>query len=295
MNILITGISGLLGKALESEKPENAEITGIHLHDYSIQVSDSKNIVLDVTNSKSIGKLFSENRFDFVIHCADIANVDYVETNESARLSNLKGTHNLVEQCENSGSFFIYVSTNAVFDGNNPPYAESSATNPINEYGKNKLECERLVAENLKNFATVRPILMYGWNNPHSRPNPATWIIDRLKKGEKTNLVDDVFENPLYNIQCAQAIWKIVDKRLNGIFHIAGAEILNRYEFGLKIAKTFDLDKNLISPVKSSFFPSIAPRPKNTSFSTLRMEKELGIKPLSISNGLKLMKEEMRK
>ena len=79
------------------------------------------------------------------------------------------------------------------------------------------------------------------------------------------------------------------DKR--GIYHIAGSETASRYELACKAAEIFGLDKRLIRPVDSSFFPSIAPRPKNTSYKIEKMQGELHIKPLDIRAGLALMKD----
>jgi dTDP-4-dehydrorhamnose reductase len=67
--------------------------------------------------------------------------------------------------------------------------------------------------------------------------------------------------------------------------------VVNRYEYALDIADVFGLDKGLIEAVGSSFFPDIAPRPKNTSYVTLKMEEDLAIAPLGLREGL----EEMRK
>lgn len=42
----------------------------------------------------------------------------------------------------------MYISTDYVFDGSNPPYAETDKPNPINQYGLLKLEGEKAVLEN---------------------------------------------------------------------------------------------------------------------------------------------------
>ena len=75
---------------------------------------------------------------------------------------------------------------------------------------------------------------------------------------------------------------------------MAGGEIVNRYEFALKVAQAFELDVSLIHAVDSTFFPSIAARPKNTSFDSRRMESEPGIRPLSVEQGLRHMKRQMK-
>lgn len=46
------------------------------------------------------------------------------------------------------GAFLIYISSDYVFDGTNPPYREEDVPNPLNLYGKTKLEGEKAVLEN---------------------------------------------------------------------------------------------------------------------------------------------------
>lgn len=41
----------------------------------------------------------------------------------------------------------IYISTDYVFDGKSPPYAETAQTNPLNEYGRQKLAGEKVTLE----------------------------------------------------------------------------------------------------------------------------------------------------
>jgi dTDP-4-dehydrorhamnose reductase len=131
---------------------------------------------------------------------------------------------------------------------------------------------------------------MYGWPFSHGRPNPATWIIERLQSGERVNVVTDVQENPLWFYQCAEAIWRTIDWKIAGTIHVAGRDMVNRYEFARLVAQVFGLDETLIHAVDSSYFPALAARPANTSFVTERMEQELELKPLSLEEGLGRMR-----
>ncbi len=184
----------------------------------------------------------------------------------------------------------VYISSNAVFDGTCAPYKEDDRLRPINRYGQVKVECEGIVRRMCPEAAIVRPILMYGWPIPEGRPNPVTWLIERLQRGEKTYLVTDVYENPIWSHHCAEAIWRIIQSGKTGVFHFAGKEVVNRFEFAKLVAEVFNLDSSLLHPVDSGFFPSIAPRPPNTSFLTERMVGELGIEPLSVYEGLMRMR-----
>ena len=292
--VLITGGTGLLGRGMENTAPAGAKIVSVHLRDYKVPRGRATHLSLDLRDKRAVDRLFARRRFDAVVHAAGIASVDYVERNYAESLeSNIVSTLNVTAACRRAGIHLTYVSTNAVFDGTKPPYAEKDPVRPVNKYGRLKVECERLVQETLEKWTIVRPILMYGWNRMVTRPNPATWIHEKLIKGEAVELVDDVRENPLYNHQCGEALWAVVRKRPTGIFHLAGRDSVNRWQFGRKVAETFGLDASLIKRVSSSRFPSIAPRPKNTTFSVTRMEKELGVRALTLAEGLAAMKRDM--
>lgn len=289
--LLITGGTGLLGKGMEETAPEATEIISLHQREYSVDSPKAKHVVLDIRDKRKVDRLFEEHRFDAVIHAAGIASVDYVERNYAESVeSNIVGTLNITSAARRTGCHLVYISTNAVFDGTEAPYKETDPIRPVNKYGRLKAECERLVSETLELYTIARPILMYGWNYSATRSNPVTWVIEKLKSGEAVNVVNDVYENPLYNIQCAAALWEIAGRKPTGIFHLAGRDTVNRYELALQVADVFGLDGSLVHPVGSDFFPSIAARPKNTSFDTTRMERELGVRPVTVADGLRDMK-----
>ncbi|MDD4979824.1 MAG: NAD(P)-dependent oxidoreductase [Candidatus Omnitrophica bacterium] len=293
MNILITGVTGLLGKSLVEMNVFSHNITGIYLGKY--KMANTKNLKYycsDIQDKNAMQKIFNENNnIEVVIHTTGIADVDFCQQHyEEAYRSNVIGTQNIIELCKETGARLLYVSTNAVFDGENAPYREEDEPNPINNYGRIKLECEKRIRETFNKYIIVRPILMYGWNNPNERKNLVTFLLDKLNKKERVNMVNDVYENPLSAYHCADVILSLIDKDKHGIYHIAGKDIVNRYEYAIIIADIFGLDKDLIRPVDSSFFPHIAPRPKNTSYLTLKLEKELGFIPLGLRDGLIRMK-----
>lgn len=293
--ILITGGTGLLGKGLEETAPAGWRILSLHQRPYKVEERRAEHRTLDIRDKVAVDRLFEQNAFDCVVHAAGIASVDYVEKHYAESLeSNLVGTLNVCSAARRHGKHLLYVSTNAVFDGTRAPYAEDAPICPVNKYGRIKAECERLVAETLPSFTILRPILMYGWNHSVTRPNPATLIHEKLLRGETVELVEDVTENPLYNIQCGRAVWAAAQRKPAGVVHLAGKDSVNRYEFGLKVAAAFGLDATLIRRVTSARFSGIAPRPPNTTLSTRRMERELGVKPLTLAAGLRAMKAAMK-
>jgi len=275
--VLITGSTGLLGLSLIKNKPE-----GIDLYRSEF----------DIRNGGEVSRVFKDISPDAVIHAASLGNVDYCEKNkEDARQVNVEGSRNIIAACRTSGSSLIFMSSNAVFDGESPPYAEEDRPNPVDYYGSTKLQTELDVAKSGLEYAILRLMTMYGWNHPRQRQNPVTWVLERLIKNKNINVVKDIYNNHLFADNAAQAVWAVVSGDKRGIYHIAGSETASRYELACDAADIFGLDKRLISPVDSSFFPSIAPRPKNTSYNVKKMQRELLIEPLDIRTGLTLMRD----
>jgi len=287
---LITGGTGLLGKALAETCPRGSSILSVHLRTPRVVNTQTNELLADVRDRDEIATMFGSQLFDVVIHAAGISSVDYAEQHyDEAVESNVTGTANVVELCNEFDKHLIYVSTNAVFDGTKAPYRETDPTCPINGYGRIKAQCEELVRKGSRSFCIVRPILMYGWNYPSARKNPVTWLLEKLKGGETVSMVTDVYENPLFYLQAGDALWKLIARQDLDMVHLAGGTIVNRYELALAVANQFGLDTRLIKPVDSIFFANLAPRPCNTSFGTERMEKELGAAPLSLTDGLREM------
>ena len=295
MRVLITGGTGLLGKALAETCPRGSSILSVHLRAPRVMNPGTNELLADVRDRDEIAMLFGSRQFDVVIHAAGISNVDYAEQHyEEAVASNVTGTENVVELCNELAKHLIYVSTNAVFDGTQAPYRETDPTCPINAYGRIKAQCEELVRKGSRSYSIVRPILMYGWNYQSARKNPVTWLLEKLKNGEPVSMVTDVYENPLFYLQTGEALWGLIARRDLDMVHLAGGTIVNRYELALAVANQFGLDTRLIKPVDSSFFANLAPRPCNTSFVTELMEKELGVVPLSLADGLRRMAAQSR-
>lgn len=292
MRVLITGGKGLLGNSLLKTSTSNTDIVWTYFKNPP-HITIPNAVYLDLNNKDTIEKVFSNFIPDWVIHTAGNGNVDWCEKNkEEAYRINVEGTKNIVSACKKYKTRIIYISSNAVFDGNNPPYKETAPAIPVNFYGHTKIICEHIVKAFIEDPVIVRPILMYGWDSEGERSNPITWLIKALRERKKVKMVDDIFVNPLYVMDCAKGIWKIVESEKTGIYHFAGKDCMSRYEMAIETARVWGLDENLIEPVKNAYFKDIAPRPFNTCYDTNKMENELGIKPRSFKEGLVLMKKE---
>lgn len=290
MKILLTGSSGLLGKKLLETIPAGITlIPTYHLHN----IQHKNAVQLDITNSIQTQHVIDTIRPDLVIHAASIVYVDECEKNRSAtHHANVIGTKNIYTASKKNNVKLLFCSTNGIFDGKNPPYKEADVANPLHVYGKTKYEAEKLIYDLYKkNSIILRFNTMFGWNHPGARENPVTWLLQRLEKNTLTHMVTDIYNSHLWVGQATDTVWRSVEKKCYGeIFHVGGGDCLNRFQLSQLIATTFGYNKQLIKPVTSDFFPTIAPRPHNTCFDLSKMQSVLGIIPLSIIEGLKNMK-----
>lgn len=281
--ILITGSTGLFGRAFLQLADKS----------YTIYPNPEDTERLDITKKRDVMNFFKAHQPTIVVHAASIGSVDYCEQHKKEAYEvNVKGTRNIIAACKRYQAKLIFLSSNAIFDGTEAPYSEKSKPSPINYYGKTKLMGEMSIEKSGIPYAIVRLLLMYGWNNPMQRDNPVTWLLKKLESKQEVKLVNDTYTNPVYNEQAAEAVWQIIKKNKEGIFHIAGKDRVNRYEFGVMVAKIFGYDTKMILPVSSDYFSGIAPRMPDTTYDTKKMEKELQIKPFSLVVGLRKMKED---
>jgi len=293
MRILITGASGLLGsKLVELSIKKGYEVySGFYGH----KPSDGFPVRVDVSDRNSVEKTFKIAKPDVVIHAAALTNVDKCEVDKELAWSiNVVGTKNIVEQSKKFEAFLIYVSTDYVFDGEKGMYKETDDPNPINYYGLTKLEGEKIVADTLDDYCIVRSSVIYGARPASGKINFALWVIKQLKNGKTINIVTDQYVSPTLNTNLAEMILEIAERRLTGIYHLAGATRISRYEFARLIAETFNLSSTLIAPIKMNTLKWIAKRPRDSSLNVSKAKNDLHNPPLEIEDALKKLKEELR-
>jgi len=292
--VLITGGTGLLAVAIQRSAPKDIQGFSIYFPERSLPVPLPFPILAaDVTDWMQMQSAFEWANPDVVIHTAAIGSVDFSERyHEQAKKVNVGGTEVVAALCELFKSRLIYISSNAIFDGCTPFYSETAPVNPINYYGQLKVEAENIVSASNIPWTIVRPILMYGWPYQGERDNPVVWWVRSLENGNSIKVVDNVFSKPLPAWSCAEVVWEVICQQRTGIYHVAGRDHLSLCQFALHVAEIFELDARLITPVPDSYFSEIAPRPRDTSFDTTKMENVLGVETIGVKDGLVRMKSE---
>jgi len=225
-------------------------------------------------------------RPDVIIHAAAVTDVDLCEERpELAYLINGEGTGKIGEEAKGVGAHVIYVSTDYVFDGRTGSYREDEPPNPVNHYGRSKLLGERLLRESCCHHCIARTSVIYGWGREH-RPNFGTWVLSTLQSNRTIKAVMDQYVSPTLNENLAEMLVNVVDMKLERVLHVAGSTRIDRYNFALKIAEIFQLDPNLVEPVKAADMNWRAQRPADSSLDVEKAMRLLDRKPLKLSDAL---------
>ena len=301
MKLLVIGGSGLLGYKVAKMASDEHE-TFLTYNYRSIQIEGCTALKLDKCDREAVFELLEKIKPDVVIDTAALHNVDYCETHpEEAWKVNVEGTRNVAEACKKVGAKIIFISTDYVFDGTKGYYTEEDKPNPLSYYAKTKLEAEKIIQSLDVNYIIARPSVIYGWNpnevsglksSSGKSVNFVVWALQKLEKGEEIKAVTDQYSSPTLADNLAEALLVMASSEKQGIYHTAGKDCVNRYEFTLKIAEVFGLDKSLIKPVTSEIFKQVAKRPKKCCLDVSKAEKDFGIRFLTVEEGLKLMKNQ---
>src|SRR5215218_6509490 len=274
MRILITGGAGLLGGELIRSAPAGAEM---HATQRTSPVAGAVGHTVELSDAAATAALLERVRPDLVIHAA--------YSQAAAERDVWRATESLVIACESAGAALIHLSTDAVFDGERAPYAETEEPAPVHEYGRWKAEAERFVRERLPRAAVVRTSLIV---RAHPRPDTGSaWIVDGLRRGEPVRLFVDELRCPIAAEDLAAQLWEIAalpEDARGGVWHLVGPEALSRYALGVLVARRHGTDADAIVPARSR--GAGLPRPRDLRLLTTRADRELRTRPRAISEVL---------
>jgi len=283
--ICIIGVKGLLGNKL-LQKINNYELVGT-FHQTPLRSSNVESIQLDITKSDNCDQLL-KIKPDIIINTAAITNVDYCEKfPKKAYLVNVTGVKNLVRIANTLGCKLIHISSDGIFPGREKNYKEDDTPDPINYYGKTKLESENVV-KTLNDYLIFRTNLLYGYmsknqivsRSEHVKPtNFVLWVLSELNKKIDIRIVNDQFSNPTLVDNISKIILDSIEKNLVGTFHATDTTCINRFDFAKKIANKFGFSEQLVSEISSKDLAQFAPRPTKTCLNCSKIQK-VGI-PLS--------------
>ncbi|MBL0347075.1 SDR family oxidoreductase [Candidatus Villigracilis affinis] len=284
MKILITGASGLLGINLAQETMHAHEITGVDRG--KLVHAPFPILKADLLAPGAVDSVIETARPDWVINCAALANLEECENNpELAHRLNTDMPAQLAKACKSHGIAYVHISTDAVFDGTSIAfYKEEDEPNPLSLYSKTKLEGERAVFAEDPN-AIITRVNFYGWSLT-GRRSLAEFFFHNLTHNKSMSGFTDVKFCPMLVNDTARTLVKMLQKGLNGLYHLVGPQAMSKYQFGVEIARKFGLRDGEISPKSINTSSLNARRSNNLCLSINKISTDLGQVLPEFSTGL---------
>lgn len=252
MRIGITGSRGQLGRAL-LEALSGEEMVPLDRPEY------------DITDPGILNTI-PQLKPDLVIHTAGMTDVDGCALDpETAFLVNGLGTRNVALSCQRARAAMLYISTNEVFDGTKEsPYLELDDPHPINAYGSSKLAGERYVQMLLNRFYIIRTSWLFGYGGN----NFVRKILALAEREERLRVVTDEVATPTYASDLAQAIHKLIQKPIYGIYHLTNDGYCSRFDYAARILGL--MGKGIpLEPITSQDFSRASKPPSRTILGNL--------------------------
>jgi dTDP-4-dehydrorhamnose reductase len=271
MKIAIIGANGRLGAALAREYRLDFEATGYERNQ------------LDLGQLDRVRSALAGAKFELLINCAALTNVDYCESHrEEAFVVNAKAPRLLAEIANEKSAKLVHFSTDYVFDGGKmEPYVEEDKALPLSVYGESKLEGERGVLDVSSQHLVVRLSWVFG----PDKPSFIDQIIQRARENAVLTAVADKFSAPTYTIDVASWLRLAIDKNANGILHLANDGGCSWQEWA---QYAIDICRNLRIPLKAERVGAVsladmknfvAQRPVRTVLSTAKFTALTGVQP----------------
>jgi dTDP-4-dehydrorhamnose reductase len=270
MRVLITGGAGLLGRTLIRTAPAYE----VHATQRDARVRGATPHTLDLAGDGEIHELCARLRPDLVVHTA--------YSTAAPERDILRATRAVADACAEVGCRLVYMSTDALLDGEEAPYTEAAEPAPVHEYGEWKARAEEYVRRAMPAAAIVRTSLITEFDPPDPR---CAWVADSLRRGEPITLFTDEIRCPIAVDDLAHQIWELAAlpvEAQGGVWNLAGPEALSRYTLGVLIAADQGLDPAGLTPALSASSPS--PRPRDLRLLTGRADRALRTRPRPISS-----------
>jgi len=256
--ILVTGAGGMVGSYVKEVFGENdVFLTDMH--------------AMDVTDYSQVEGKVKETKPDIILHLAAKTDVDKceIDIDETFRV-NVLGVQNVALVSQKFDILMVYLSTAGVFGGEKlEPYTEFDKPNPVNIYGKAKLEGERIVQDLLNKYFIIRAGWMIGGGEKDKKF--VAKIVKLCREKEEIMAVNDKFGTPTYAKHLLQTIKELIKTSFYGLYHIGNKGMCSRYDVAMEIAK-FLGNKTKIVPVNSDFFPLPAPRTRSEAIRNYKLD-----------------------
>ncbi len=281
MRVLVTGGTGMLGHLLVRQLKDRHRVI-FTTHRAAIAIAGAEPLPWDLAEGRR-----ELTGIDAVVHTAALTDVDGCQRDpEAAYRTNVLATRNLAASVP--GAYFVYISTDFVFDGARGNYREDDAPAPLSVYGTTKLQGE---AEVPAGGCVVRTSI-YGLGSGPGRPGLVEKLAARLRRGETLTGFTDQSFTPICCANLAQFIGEILDRRYAGTVHIGSERPCNKHEFITAVARGFGFGPERVREGLSSEVAYLAPRPRDASLDTAKARRTFSARAWSLEESMDAIKRE---
>lgn len=294
MTLLVVGASGLLGGNVVAAARERGErVRGTYFTNDPTEGLDGtgtfddegvETVRFDVTARPDVDTDLDAllAGVDRVVDCAALTDVDACESDpDRARAVNAEWPDRLAAACADRGVPLCHVSTDYVFDGRDPPYAETDDPNPLQTYGETKLAGERAVREaGGRGWEPLVLRVSFLWGVDRTTGALAgfpAWVASELRPGGTLPLFTDQRVTPTRAGYAAGVALDLLDTGAAGTYHVVARDHVTPFEFGARIADRMGAAAaGRIERSSMADLDRAAPRPPATPLDVSNVERELG-------------------
>ena len=288
MNFFVTGVAGQLGHDVMNELAKRGyEGVGSDIAPQYSGVEDGSSVTtmpyvgMDITDAKAVRETILSVKPDVVVHCAAWTAVDLAEDEdkkEKVYAINAKGTQNIADVCKELDCKVIYISTDYVFNGQGtePWQPDCKDYQPLNVYGKTKLEGELAISNTVSKYFIVRIAWVFGLNGK----NFIKTMLSVGKTHDEVRVVNDQIGTPTYTYDLSRLLVDMAETDKYGYYHATNeGGYISWYDFTCEIYKQAGLSTKVTPVTTAEYGVSKAARPFNSRLDKSKLT-ENGFRPL---------------
>lgn len=217
-------------------------------------------IVGNILDLEVLRSVFTSESPEFVVNCAAYTAVDKAEDEpELCEKINSTGAGNLAMLCAEFKATLIHISTDFVFEGDIAGLLkETDPAEPINVYGKTKLQGELEIAKHLE----AHYILRTSWLYSEFAGNFAKTMLKLGAERDELSIIVDQVGTPTYGVDLAAVILNVIASanKAYGTYHYSNEGLCSWYDFAKAIFEISATELR-VYPIPSSAYPTKARRP----------------------------------
>jgi dTDP-4-dehydrorhamnose reductase len=270
MKILITGAAALVGRYFATRAQREHDVVAL------------KHSELDITDPLAVERAVDQHRPDLIANCA-VIQVDESEQNPAkARAVNAEGPRLLAQAADRIEAEIVQFSTQYAFDGEpigREFYTTDDPVNPINNYGKTKVDGEDAVRAACARSYIIRTSWVFG----AGKDSFLCTVAGDLRSGKRVRAIDDIWSSTTYAADLIDRVLEIQQRQRYGIYHVVNDGVCTYYEYALEAGKLAGLQRaqidSLIEITHERDMKRVAVRPRYTPMRCI-LSEQIGLTPM---------------